>query len=624
MNSLAQYLIEALILEESKGVTVLLPGGFKPPHAGHLDLVMNYYGLPQVSQVIILIGPSPRDGITRQQAIKIWKTLLKDVPNVEIKETEVESPLTAAYKYIEKAAPGSYALASSNKGEDYARVKKFVQDHSTNGKYARNGISVQELTVNPRPLLYKGRTDTNNGKGISASVLRADLKKGDVKNFATNYPGVPKETIAQIYKILTKQVSEVSLLSEGGAAGHLAHPYEDFGLSFVDIENMIDAALTGKLELAQEKLDGQNLMVSYKNGRLVAARNKTQLKNFGENSLTIDQVKKQFSNRGEIQVAFVEAMRDLEKAVQKLSSQEKEEIFQNGKNFISLEVLYPGTANVIPYGASQLRLHHIKSYDENGNIVGETQEPVQRLQAAVEQQKAQNQKTYQIRTTDPATLNIDKDYDSKKTEFISELERIRQKFSLKKDDKMSLYFYNWWKEYITQNAKIYRYKIPQNVLEHLINRWAFTDKSTSIKAILQAIKNEDFRSWVAQFDKSGVAEQKKIAGRPIEMLFLKLGARILKNISNLVALNPDESVRKMKADLKNSIEQIKIAAKTPEYEDADAAMRFLKRELQRLKDIGGMNTIVPTEGLVFTYNGKLYKLTGAFAPVNQILGYLKF
>jgi len=53
-------------------------------------------------------------------------------------------------------------------------------------------------------------------------------------------------------------------------------------------------------------------------------------------------------------------------------------------------------------------------------------------------------------------------------------------------------------------------------------------------------------------------------------------------------------------------------------------MKFLKRELQRLKDIGGMNTIVPTEGIVFTYNGKLYKLTGAFAPINQILGYLKF
>lgn len=623
MNSLAQYLIEALMLEESKGVTVLLPGGFKPPHVGHLNLVMSYYGLPQVSKVIILIGPSPRDGVTRQKAIKVWKTLLKDVPNVEIKETSVESPLTAAYKYIETAPNGAYALAASSKGEDYARVKKFVQDHGLKGKYARPGISVQELTADTKPLIYKGRSDQYNGKGVSASVLRMDLKNKDFKNFATNYPGVPTDLVMQIYKILTSNVSESSLLSEGGAAGHLAHPYEDMDLTFQDIENMIDGALSGNLELAQEKLDGQNLMVSYKNGRLVAARNKTQLKNYGENSLNIQQVKKQFSNRGEIQVAFVEAMRDLESAVNSLTPQEKEEIFADGKNFISLEVLYPGTANVIPYGAAQLRLHHIKSYDENGNIVGETQEPVQRLQTAIEQQKKQNQKTYQIRTTDPATINPDADYDAKRDQFIQELERIRMKYNLAKDDKVSLYFYNWWKDYITQNAKNYRYKIPNQILQLLINRWAYYDKTTSIKMIYKAIKNDDFRNWMVQFDKSGVADQRKIAGQPIEMLFLRLGVAVLKNISNLVTVNPDQSVRKIKSDLRDAIAGIKAVANSP-GDNGPAAMKFLKRELERIKQLGGMNTILPTEGLVFTYNGKLYKLTGAFAPVNQILGYLKF
>jgi len=58
--------------------------------------------------------------------------------------------------------------------------------------------------------------------------------------------------------------------------------------------------------------------------------------------------------------------------------------------------------------------------------------------------------------------------------------------------------------------------------------------------------------------------------------------------------------------------------------DDDASLQFLKRELTRLKDIGGFKAIVPLEGIVFKYNGKLYKLTGAFAPINQILGYLKF
>ena len=50
----------------------------------------------------------------------------------------------------------------------------------------------------------------------------------------------------------------------------------------------------------------------------------------------------------------------------------------------------------------------------------------------------------------------------------------------------------------------------------------------------------------------------------------------------------------------------------------------LKTQLDRLKAIGGLKAVVPTEGITFVFKGKLYKYTGAFAPANQILGMLKF
>lgn len=113
---------------------------------------------------------------------------------------------------------------------------------------------------------------------------------------------------------------------------------------------------------------------------------------------------------------------------------------------------------------------------------------------------------------------------------------------------------------------------------------------------------------------------RKEAGRPIEMLFLRLGVRVLRNLENIVSVNPNKAAKEIKASLNQAIDDIKAAGDTG---DTDA-LEFLKRELTRLKDIGGMNAILPTEGLVFKYNNKLYKLTGAFAPINQILGYLKF
>ena len=53
-------------------------------------------------------------------------------------------------------------------------------------------------------------------------------------------------------------------------------------------------------------------------------------------------------------------------------------------------------------------------------------------------------------------------------------------------------------------------------------------------------------------------------------------------------------------------------------------LKKLKLQIQKLQKIGGMKSIVPTEGIVFKYKGKVYKFTGAFAPINQILGSLKF
>lgn len=797
--NLGKLIANQILQELEDSVTVLFPGGFKPPHGGHLELAQRYASLPNVKEVIILIGPENRGTITRDKSVMVWKMLATN-PKIKIQKTESNSPLAAAYKYIETAKPGTYALASSSKGEDYARVGRFIQGHQPGQKYNREGISVVELPLDTKPLLYKDRTDSFNGKGVSASILRQDLQNKDFENFKTSYPEVKDEKkLKAIYSILTntmtvtegklrvfdfddtvvhtnskvyvskrdgrkipltpaeyavyepdehdvfdysdfdkdiksaqqtpyakllrkmlqapgtdrrvailtarsdakvvydylmrdakiripvialgssdpqkkadwiedqikqgyddiyfiddsfKNIQAVQALStkypnvkiktqlakksealptpaqnylremlmEGGAAGHLTHPYEDMDMTFDDAKNMITAALSGKLEYAQEKLDGQNLMITHKDGKVRAARNKTQLKNFGEKSLTIDQVAEMFSNRGAIKTAFVEAMRDLESAINGLDKKQKENFFQNGKRFISLEVLYPETANVVPYGAAQLRLHHFKEYDETGNITDEDVEGIYQLQKALDTMQAEQQKTYTIKTTDPAKLKQDIDLQGQLSAFTKELKGIQDVYKLKGSDPIGTYIQTWWKEYIKTNAKSYQYKLSDDLLEILSRRWAFDDKSTSVKEIKGMIDNEGFLNWVKDTDTTKLPALRKQAVNPIEMLFLKLGVRVLKNLESIVSINPNAAAKEMKANVNKAIDDIRIAGKGGNVD----ALTFLKRELIRLKDVGGMKAILPTEGIVFKYNNKLYKLTGAFAPINQILGYLKF
>jgi hypothetical protein len=69
-----------------------------------------------------------------------------------------------------------------------------------------------------------------------------------------------------------------------------------------------------------------------------------------------------------------------------------------------------------------------------------------------------------------------------------------------------------------------------------------------------------------------------------------------------------------------------IADTVRELKDSDdlATLDKMKTQLKRIETAGGFKKLVPTEGIVFVYKGKTYKLTGLFAPVNQLLGLTRY
>lgn len=60
MNNLTKFLVDGILKEETQGITVMIPGGFKPPHEGHLMLAKGYNSMPNVNKVVILITPKER------------------------------------------------------------------------------------------------------------------------------------------------------------------------------------------------------------------------------------------------------------------------------------------------------------------------------------------------------------------------------------------------------------------------------------------------------------------------------------------------------------------------------------------------------------------------------------
>ena len=121
-------------------------------------------------------------------------------------------------------------------------------------------------------------------------------------------------------------------------------------------------------------------------------------------------------------------------------------------------------------------------------------------------------------------------------------------------------------------------------------------------------------NWAIDFDKTSKADQFKENIAPFESIFLDLGAEILQNVSGMLSLSANaDSVRK---ELAAAIKELSKST------DIKTLKRF-QAELKKLKSIG-MKTLLPMEGIVFMYNGKIYKLTGSFTPINQLLGLIKY
>ena len=394
-------------------------------------------------------------------------------------------------------------------------------------------------------------------------------------------------------------------LNEGGAYGHMSHPFDDMDLTFGDLKNIIRGALTGKLELTREKTDGQALAISWKNGRLIAARNKGHLANAGANAMGIEDVASKFGGRGGLTDAYNFAMKDLSAAVQSLSEPQRKKIFDEGKCFMNLEVIWPTSVNVIPYGQALLVFHNTTCYDEKGSAIGANQGAATMLAGMIKQINADVQSKYTIQGPPVTELPKNEELSSKQTKYLTQLQKIQFQFQLSDKDGVSEYHQAWWEDFVNKS----KVKLQKLEKEALVRRWAFGDKSFR----LNTIADKDAQKWAMDNDKVNVAKQQKDNVRQFEEIFLGVGADVLSFMGSVLTVNPDAAVRNMKDRLKSTADKVRGSGDV-------SKIAKLKMELSRLASIGGVNKIVPNEGIVFVYKGNTYKLTGTFAPLNQILG----
>jgi len=175
VNSLVKEITKGL-LEEEKRTVAVYGGGFKPPTAGHFEVVETALKKnPNIDKFIILIGGKERDGVTPEESIIIWDIYKQYLPiNVEIEKSS-KPPIQAVYNYAKEHPDEDVIFVigarEGNEGDfsDIAkrttsvdkypnlRVETVVTQGGASGTAARNAakISAEKL----KPLLPKQLKD---------------------------------------------------------------------------------------------------------------------------------------------------------------------------------------------------------------------------------------------------------------------------------------------------------------------------------------------------------------------------------------------------------------------------------------------------------------------------------
>lgn len=413
----------------------------------------------------------------------------------------------------------------------------------------------------------------------------------------------------------------VQQLAEGGAAGHMAHPFDDFSLTFGDLKQIIEMGLEGTLNVESpvtEKLDGQNISVSYKDGKgVVFARNKGHMKDFGANALSVSGVRQMFAGRGELTKAFSFAAEDLNKAISKLSQKQRDKIFAQGAKWMSMEIIFPTTQNVIPYGHNMLIFHNTIEVDDKGNALGVGADDGRMLAGMIKQINQDVQKNFRFGGPVVVSLPRTENFSRKKGQFVGRLTRLQNQFGLRDNDTIMMWHQRWWEDFIDTQAVKFRYGMPNNVRQGLLKRWAFSKSGDyRISVMKKEINHSKFLDWVLNFDKGSKEAQFKKNIAPFEKIFLQLGAEILQNVRGLLSVSPGKAAESLRKELDKTIRELQKTSDVDQLKKVNA-------QLRKLNSIG-IEKLVPTEGIVFMFKGKLFKFTGTFAPMNQLIGILKF
>jgi len=396
----------------------------------------------------------------------------------------------------------------------------------------------------------------------------------------------------------------------GGLGGHVDHLYDNTDLSFTDMIKIMKAASNGEIT-GGEKLDGQNLFVSYsvKDGKAKAARNVGNVKKGG---MDAEALAAKFAGRGTLEAAFNGAFEAFVDAVQQMSDDVKLKVFGPDANiFYNAEVMDPENPNIINYNSKNLIIHrdgHGEYDRETGKVTDRDVSAEANLlgKALKAVQKSDKEGAFGVEMKAVERLRA-LDGDEAVNSAESRLKQLLSQSGVGTGATVG--------EYIVSKLDALIERMFPDLDEDtkkLIMQRMFGVKGTTATQIYKRISDPSMKSAVRDFIKDQKRVRKEIIF-PLEDIVHDFAVAMLDGLKSRFVLSHKDEINRIADRVEQAIAEI-------EAEGDDTKTQKLKQGLGKLKSLDKISSSM--EGFVFAFDGHTYKLTGSFAPVNQIMGLL--
>lgn len=400
--------------------------------------------------------------------------------------------------------------------------------------------------------------------------------------------------------MLRELIREMLLRENDGPEAHIMNFYEDLDMSLSDLKKVIDDLLEARIENVEEKMDGQNVTFTVRNGEVETFSKGLTSKRIQRPGSKIKNYESDYADRPALLDAFTRTYESLQ-AIADFDPQNTESLFRNGSVAIETLTMIPENANTIVYDKPVITFVKAHAYD-GGEV---NQEAYKKFV-----NDAESIKTRISMGTVPI-LKLNKVINSSQiaAELESDLNKLIRIAGVSDSSTM---------------GDLIAGLVSKKMQEELGFSKPLADRASIRigKGDKQIFSQKDAKAFgpdvwekIKEIENGYFLES---AIKPIEEILQKLAVVIFRNLDFVLASNETESGEALRDEVRrvrNAFTSGNILANPDQLEGIRSALDRIGDEKMFEKAV---------EGIVFRWGGKTRKLTGLFTPINKLKGFFKY